>query len=29
MEVEWARLKAYETRQLAEQDTIVILPIAG
>ena len=29
MEVEWARLKAYETRQLAEQDTIVILPIAA
>lgn len=29
MEVEWARLKAFETRQLAEQDTVVILPVAA
>ncbi len=28
-EVEWARLKAHELRQLAEQNAVVILPIAS
>ncbi len=28
-EVEWARLKAHELRRLAEQDAVVILPIAS
>jgi creatinine amidohydrolase len=29
MEVEWSRLKAHQIRELAEQQTVVILPIAA